>query len=152
MWRNRATTKKNGELPQIKLAHRNCCRIRTVARILKNQAPLERTRAGDYFPSPVCCVNLPMSRDTRVAVRAFHQTNDDEERTRRCDDAIAIDEGKAEVVMLLRIFCGTNSSTWQFLSFVAVDTSPIFCTHSELDIWRTHSEQLGISASGTYSS
>ena len=46
-------------------------------------------------------MNLPMSRDMRVAVRAFHQTNDDEERARRCDDAIAIDECKADVVMLL---------------------------------------------------
>lgn len=103
------------------------------------QAPLERTRAEDSFSFPVCCVKLPTSRDTRVAVRAFHQKEDDEERERRCDDAIAIDEGKADVVMLLRMFCGTTSSTWQFLSFGVVDTIPILCIHSELDTWYTHS-------------
>ena len=113
MWRDRATTtNKNGELSHNELAHENCHRIKTVARNLTKQAPLESARAEDSFFFPVCCVNLPTSRNMRVAVRAFHQKEDDEERERRCDDAIAIDEGKADVVTLLRIFCGTNSSTW----------------------------------------
>jgi len=44
--------------------------------------------------------------------------------------------------MLLRMFCGTSSSTWQVLSFVVVDTMPILCIHSELDTWCNHSCQL----------
>ena len=139
MWRDRATTTKNGELSQNELAHGNCHRIKTVARNLTKQASLERARAEDSFSFPVCCVNLPTSRDTRVVMRAFHQKEDDEEKERRCDDAIAIDEGKADVVMLLRMFCGATSSTWQFLSFGVVDTIPILCIHSELDTWYTHS-------------
>ena len=145
MRRDRAkTTNENGELSQNELAHdKNCHRIKTVTRNLAKQAPLERARAENSFSSPVCCVNLPTSCDTCVIVRAFHQKEDnDGERERRCDDAIAIDEGKADVVMLLRMFCGTNSSTWRFLSFGVVDTIPYLCIHSELDTWCTHSCQL----------
>lgn len=143
MWRDGATTtKKNGELSQNKLAHRNCHKIKTLARNLMKQALLKRARAEKSFSFPVSCINLPTSRDMRVAVRAFHQKEDDEEREKRCDDAIAIDEGKADVVILIRMFCGTSSSTWQVLSFVVVDTIPILCIHSELDTWCNYSCQL----------